>query len=538
MKINSKLKILSLFLCGIIIAGSLSLPLNQAVYATGVSEETTESTTDGNSENEGKLEDAAPFQDVDKPESAVEVETEGKLEDDAPLQDIDATATTETTGEYELAIFDWEQYYDASTGQIDGNRFTTPTDGMYALEMSAKVFEEFDDSCYIYIEESEHKDKKIRIDLYPDENFEKTVYLPAGYYQVVESGATQSPTLSFKVTAVGVSLNNETDSAQISIILNNVANIDKTELGEWYDKTTSAESQNINNKIYGVEALNGIQSNISGVLYYSTTHKGPQKTQMVEKEVQVVKDGQTITEIQQVEEIYYEDAGLGYVTPCGNAIASTDIVLLICKEGVVGQAEFKVSYDGGQTFIARYATGDEVFDANINLTYNFYTLNDTDEFTEGDRFEFRSIESFEVKNSESSEKTRISCVGHPTSNHELEITVLSSGGRGISRVKVFDAKGNMETKTYLIPSDGIMVLDDNLTVYFENVDGYVKGVNYKILITSHDTTINYTPIIALCIILVVLLFMALFWLLLKKEKKGDYIVHTYKWKQDESAYLK
>lgn len=528
MKFNSKIRIFSLLLCAILLASSFAAPFESAVYATGVEDVATEPTISIEDENNGKLEDVAPFEGVEDATNPAETPTEPKPEE-LPEEDAEEDVSV---------VFDWEQYYNTATGQIDGNKFTSPADGVHALTLSAKVIEEFDDDCYIYLEESEHKTRKIRIDLYPEEEFEKTIYLPAGFYQVIESGAKNSPSLSFNVTTVGISLNEENTGSKISMVLNNTGNIVKTELGEWQDRTMSGDSQDINSKLYGVEALEGIQSNISGVLYYSVNHTGPKKTMMVEKEVQVEKEGQLITEIQQVEEVYYDDPGLGYVTPYGSAIASTDIVLLISKTGVVGQAEFKVSYDGGQTFIARYATGDEVFDPNINLTYNFYTLNDTDELTEGDRFTFRSIESFEVKNSESAANTRIVCAGHPTTNHELDISVLSSGGRGISRVKVADKKGKIETKTYLIPSDGIMVLDDNLTIYFENVDGYVKGVNYTILINSHDTSINYTPIIALCVMIFVLFVMALFWLLMKKDKKGDYIVHTYQWKQDESVYRK
>lgn len=439
---------------------------------------------------------------------------------------------------YEPIMFDWEEYYNSSTGQIDGNKFTTAGEGVYALTLSAKIVEDFDEDCYIYLIESEHQTRKIRVDLIAEDNFIKTIYLPAGYYQVIETGVKKAPTLTFKTTVSAVSLGEDSQQdVEIQMVLNNAENVMKNVLGEWEDKSSANEAaENMSVKIYGVEALKGVQSDLNGVLYYSTSHLGAKKVKLVDKEVEVVKDGQVITEIQQIEEIYYDEPGLGYAAAFGNSIMDADIVLEITKSGVVGQAEFKVSYDGGLTYHAKYYTGEAVEDLNIGLTYNFYTLNDNDELTQGDQFTFHAIESFEVKNSSGSETARITCVGHPTENHDLVVSILSSGGRGVSRVKISDEKNKMETKTYLVPEDGIMLLDDNLTIYFENIEGYIKGVEYKIGITSHDTTIDYTPLIALGIGVVVLMFVALFWLLMKKDKRGDYIVHQYKWKQDESIY--
>lgn len=439
----------------------------------------------------------------------------------------------------EPIMFDWEEFYNATTGHIDGNKFTTAGEGVYALTLSAKVAEGFDEDCYIYLLESEHQTRKIRVDLIPEQDFTKTIYLPAGYYRVIETGAKNADTLTFKetVSAVNLGTDSQTD-VEIQIVLNNAKNVMKNDLGIWEDKSLNNEApKNISEKTYGIENLEGVQADINGVLYYPTSHLGAKKVRLVDKEVEIVtKEGQVITEIKQEEEIYHEDPGLGYAFAYGNSITDADIVLEISKGGVVGQAEFKVSYDGGSTFYSRYYTDEAVIDANIGLTYSFYTLNDNDELTEGDQFVFKALESFAVSNSSASEKSRIVCVGHPMEKHELVLTILSSGGRGISRVKIFDNKNNMETKTYLIPEDGIMTLEDNLTIYFENVDGYTKGVQYTISISSHDTTIDYTPLIILGIIVLIIMFAVFFWLLMKKDKRGDYIVHQYVCKQDESAY--
>lgn len=457
------------------------------------------------------------------------------------IEETEATTPLELVEEeksYEPIMFDWEEYYNPATGQIDGNNFTTAGEGVYALTLFANVIEDFDEDCYIYLIESEHQTCKIRVDLLPENGFTKTIYLPAGYYQVIETGVKNAETLTFKETVSAVSLGADSqEDVKIQIILNNAENVIKNALGVWEDKSSAKEAaENMSVKIYGIEALKGVQADLNGVLYYSTSHFGAKKVKIVDKEVEVIKDGQVITEIQQVEEIYHEEPGLGYAAAYGNSIMDADIVLEITKGGVVGQAEFKVSYDGGLTFHTKYYTGEAVIDSNIGLTYNFYTLNDNDELTEGDQFSFHAIESFEVTNSSGSEKARIACVGHPTENHDLLISILSSGGRGVSRVKISDEKNKIETKTYLIPEDGIMILDDNLTIYFENIDGYVKGVGYKIGITSHDTTIDYTPLIILGVGVVIFMFIALLWLLMKKDKRGDYIVHQYAWKQDESAY--
>lgn len=466
-------------------------------------------------------------------EVSEEIEDETNYKQTVPLEFV---AEEEV---YDPIMFDWEEYYNATTGHIDGNKFTTAGEDVYPLTLSAKIVEDFDEDCYIYLLESEHQTRKIRVDLIAEQDFVKTVYLPAGYYRVIETGAKNADTLTFKETISAVNLGADSQAdVEIQIILNNAENVMKNDLGVWEDKTSAEEvAKNISEKIYGVEVLKGVQADINGVLYYSTSHLGAKKIRLVDKEVEVVtKEGQVITEIQQEEEVYYEEPGLGYVTAYGNSIMDADVVLEITKGGVIGQAEFKVSYNGGSTFIAKYYTSEAIFDSNIGLTYNFYTLNDNDELTEGDQFVFKAIESFAVNNSAGSEKSRIVCVGHPIEKHELVLTILSSGGRGISRIKIIDNKNKMETKTYLIPEDGIMTLDDNLTIYFENVEGYTKGIEYKIAITSHDTTLNYTPLIIFGIIVVIIMFAALLWLLMKKDKRGDYIVHQYVWKQDESVY--
>lgn len=501
----SKNKVLTLLLCGAMLTGTVFAPISN-IYATEVDE--AEMLTAVNEEEVGE-------------------ETTPELE-----------YVPEEEAEYETPVFDWEEYYNTATGCIDGNRFVFPADGMIPLKLYAKLVDDFDEDCYIYLEEADHPSRKIKVTLFPEENFERTIYLPAGYYKVIESGVNVAPTLSFTKTVIGVSLVEKYEDYEIGIILNDAHNVRKNAIGKWENVAVDEDSTDLDQKIFDVEALEGIQSDLSGVLYYSVEHTGPKKTRFVDKEVEVEKDGQIITEIQQVEEVYFEEPGLGFVTPFGNATKSKDIVLEITKEGVIGQAEFKVSYDGGQTFVAKYTTGAKVLDSNVNLTYEFYTINDTDELTAGDRFIFTSIESFEVKNSTSDAASRIACVGHPLDNHELNITILSSGGRGISRIKIVDAKNKLETKTYLIPENGILSLDDNLTLYFENIKGYVKDVTYKIAINSHDEAIDYTPLIIICGVAVAIGFIGLFWMLAKKEKKADYLIHTYEWKQDESAYRK
>lgn len=512
-----KSKVLSVLLCAVMLISMLVAPISVA-YST----ETEDVEID--TSNPNLFGDQSPTTE-EEPDATEELEEE--------------TEPSETEEEPEEApvVFDWKAHYDPAIGQIDGNRFTVPSEGVYALKLSANVIEDLDQVCYIYLMESDHKNCKIRIELYPESDFVQTIYLPSGYYQVIETGVKNSPTLTFKLTASAVSLNASSESAEIQLILNNAGDVVKNDLGVWTDKAESeTQGEIFDEKLFGVEALEGVQSNANGVFYYSATHVGAKKIRLVDKEVEINVNGQYVTEIQQVEEVYYEDPGPGYVGAFGSAKSTTDIVMVITKGGVVGQAEFKISYDGGQTFFAKYVTDDVVTDSTVGLTYTFYALNDTDEFVEGDRFTLHVLESFAVETSTSAANIRISCVGHPVENHYLLISILSSGGRGISRVKVADKDNNMETKTYLIPEDGILVLDDNLTIYFENVDGYNKGVEYEIRISSHDTTIDYTPLFFLCAGVVVVLFIALIWLLMKKDKRRDYIVQVYQWKQDDSAY--
>jgi hypothetical protein len=408
---------------------------------------------------------------------------------------------------------------------------------MYKLTLKADVIEELDQDCFIYLEEVNHKGKKIRIDLHPNDNFEKTIYLPEGCYQVVETGVKNCQSLSFRWINVGAKLNDKQKESNITILLNDARTLVKRDDGTW-DTGKITVNATDSNLIYMVENLDGVYANDFGELYYPTNHLGKENTKLVEKEVVVEKNGQEITEIKQIKETYYDEAGPGYVRAYGSATVSADVVILISKGGVVGQAEFTVSYDGGKTFTGRHYTNSKVSDPNINLTYEFYSLKDTDEFVKGDSFRFKTIESFKVENVSKKENSRITCVGHPGRNHELEITILSSGGRDVSKVKIVDLKGNTETKTYLIPHDGVLILDDDIKIHFENISGYIKGVSYKIIINSHDYKVNYKPLIILGAGIGIIAFIALLWLISKKDKRKDFVVNPYNWKQDESAYKK
>ena len=238
-------------------------------------------------------------------------------------------------------------------------------------------------------------------------------------------------------------------------------------------------------------------------------------------------------------ELYYtviqKGSGTGSLTITGNAKGAYDLRIEIIKSGVIGEARFSLSLDGGETVIGEDVTAEKFPLKDYGITLWFSTEHDADELQEGDMFSAAIPETFAVDTARYDEANVI-ITGHPESDHGIEIHILSSGGRGEAKFTVSMDGGNSIAYTDTIPEDGVFPIGDEIELRFSDSVRFEKGREYSSDVQSNEESINMIPVYVMCASVIIVLCAAYGYLLSRKERMEDYDLHKWKDLQEENAY--
>ena len=224
-------------------------------------------------------------------------------------------------------------------------------------------------------------------------------------------------------------------------------------------------------------------------------------------------------------EVVSQGSGQGIMEISGNATGDFDVVVKIVRPGVVGEAEYQISLDGGQSYIGQDVVAERCRIADAGLTLHFATEQDNMEFAQGDTYCASVPETFPVAASRAGD-TNMVATGHPLEDHEIAVEILSSGGPGVSKFTV--STSGQRAAADVIPADGVYGLQDDLWLVFSASDGYEKGQIFFITVISNHKAINYIPLYALAAAFVFVGILGYIVLMGKKEKPGDYRLRYYK----------
>lgn len=217
----------------------------------------------------------------------------------------------------------------------------------------------------------------------------------------------------------------------------------------------------------------------------------------------------------------------------GNATGTYKLFIEITKGGVVGEAEFKLSLDGGNSFIGTDITSDEYDLLGYGLKISFTTKQDTDELKTGDTFEAFTPETFAVVASDSS-NTNLVIAGHPKEKYQVLVNILSTGKRGVAKYSLSLDNGNSLAKIDTIPKNGVLKFG-SLTYYFSDGE-FTKDTTFTSEVKPNEEEVSYIPVIILSGGVCALFIAACIWLSLQKEKAVDYKIRIWKDRQDAEKY--
>lgn len=362
----------------------------------------------------------------------------------------------------------------------------------------------FELNTYVMLQDDEGRSYRISIN--SENQYSGRIYLAPGHYTVTEVSVftDYKQEFSFDVTEKEFTiLANENKT--LSYKLTDYARIEE----EIAEKTGTLREALMpvpvfsDQRFYDTGIL-GVTMQGMGTLYYTVEHRG---------------------------------TGEGSMETSGYAAGAYTVVVKIVKTGVIGEAEYQISLDGGQTYIGQDIVADTCKIWDAGLTLYFKTEQDTIEFIEGDEYWVTVPETFPVTASKTSSANLI-VTGHPLGEHDLIITVLSSGGLGKSRFIVTSTKGSNINLTDVIPVNGEYMLKDDISLIFSDSDAYEKGLTYTATIRSHDETVNYSPLYILLGLTVTGVAAVLSFLGSKKEKNSEYRIRRYQWRKEEQEYEK
>lgn len=390
----------------------------------------------------------------------------------------------------------------------DGYEIIENADTAKAEEISCLVSVEtlcpdgFGLNTYVMLQDDEGRSYRVSIN--SENQYSGRIYLAPGHYTVTEVSVFTDYKQEFPFDVIETEFTiSANENKMLSYKLKDYARIE-AEIAEKTGTLTEAlmpvpvfsEQRFYDTGILGV-TMQGM-----GTLYYAVEHRG---------------------------------TGEGSMETSGYAAGAYMVVVKIVKTGVIGEAEYQISLDGGQTYIGQDIVADTCKIGDAGLTLYFKTEQDTIEFIEGDEYWVTVPETFPVTASKASSANLI-VTGHPLGEHDLIITVLSSGGLGKSRFTVTSTKGNNINITDVIPASGEYMLEDDISLIFSDSDAYEKGLTYTATIRSHDETINYAPMYILLGLAVSGVAAMLSFLGSKKEKDSEYRIRRYQWRKEEQEY--
>ena len=347
-----------------------------------------------------------------------------------------------------------------------------------------------------------------------DNGYSDFAFVKEGHYIVLTSGIIDD-------TASKYSFSMDQNSFMVDEEENSVVTVTSTindydEIAQTIAERNGQQKQEIDT----VEEANALPESETVVSYYPTNIEG----------VMIGNDGN----------LYYDTVSNSKTCTAqvyGNATGTYDLYFEVIKPGVLGEAEFKISLDGGKTFIGTDISAYDYSFASHGLSIDFSTENDTDELEIGDTFTASVPETFAVSSSGNS-NTKDSYVivsGHPEKDYYVKITMLSTGKLGIAKYSLSLDNGTTTEYIDSLPETGEVTYGE-LTYYFSNTAEYTKDTTYTCQVESNIHEISYVPLYALLVVAAIIAIIVYVWLILQKEKAADYRINAWTDRQDESKY--
>jgi len=331
------------------------------------------------------------------------------------------------------------------------------------------------------------------------------IYLAPGTYQVTEVSVFDDykQEYPFIITEREITLS-ENENRTISFTMRDYEKIQKEIADRTNAELKDKDTQDVvfsDTQLYKT-GIEGVSMQGTGILYYEVEHQG---------------------------------TGAGTMEVSGYATGDYEVVVKIVKSGVLGEAVFQISLDGGKSYIGQDVVSESSIIGDAGITLYFQIKQDTMEFIQGDEYRVKVPETFSVVASKASTANLV-VTGHPLEAHDFVVTILSSGGLGKSRFTVESTKGTTINITDVIPEDGIYSLEDDLSLVFSDSTAYERGLTYSVIVESNDDTVNYTPLYVLLGFAVTGGAAALSVMGSRKEKDSEYRVRKYQWRKDEKEY--
>ena len=235
--------------------------------------------------------------------------------------------------------------------------------------------------------------------------------------------------------------------------------------------------------------------------------------------------------------LYYETkstSSKGTIEIYGNATNDYKVYVEIIEKGVVGEAKFKLSLDGGKTFIGDDTTSEEFDLGSYGITIGFKTEVDTDELQVGDTFT-ADVPATNYVSQLNPLESNVVVAGASKEDYQLMIDILSSETLGKAKFSISTDSGKTIDVTDTIPENGIYKYKD-LTIYFYTSDVFSKGDQYMSSIETHIEKSSYLGIVILASVLVASFIAFLVFLLMHAEKKTDYVIQVWNEKQMSEVY--
>jgi len=235
--------------------------------------------------------------------------------------------------------------------------------------------------------------------------------------------------------------------------------------------------------------------------------------------------------------LFYEtsaDSDKGSLEVYGNAISDYDVYVKIIDAGVVGEARFQLSLDGGKTFIGDDTTSDEFDLGSYGIKMRFKTDVDTDELEVGDTF-ICHVPATSFVSQMNPFESNVVVAGVPENDYQMMIDILSSEGLGKAKFSLSLDNGMTQIVTDIIPGNGVYKINE-LTLYFYTADIFTKGDQYLSSVECHIEKSSYTGMIILAVFIIVLFIGFIVFLLMHAEKKTDYVIRVWHECQESEAY--
>ena len=334
------------------------------------------------------------------------------------------------------------------------------------------------------------------------------IFLPANEHYTVDKVYCENITaFTFIMDTTGITTTVQ-GNTQIKYTMENLDDIVQNEYGQFVFKTGEAT---------GMSAANG-----TGDELYSTPIDF----------IKMARDGRLFYDVT------YEGQSHVSLDVIGYAKRDYDFVIKVVKGGIINEAQYKISTDGGATYNEHLFTatnGEDVGDTG--LTFAFSALTDTDELLKDDEYRCKAIQTHAVESSADPEDALLLATGSPSHSTYYKVKVMSSGGLGVSKIGLYEGEEDTTPEIMLLPKEGALELKDDVKLLFKDDANYKKDMEFDIIIALGEVeAIDYTALYIMGGVLFGIILMVYIVLMSKRDKKTDYVIRRYKSFQDEDKY--